>query len=588
MNNLDPVLKSAKSGYHAILATGNICDYMIDQDRIVFRPYYIAEQLYKSKYIVIRYSRSAGMFIHYYSSIEADRAKDLNSRLHAVGIEHLVNKERESTSDEINQFFRGITRLLMSNSNHEMKFAVLIDYAEHLAPAVNTSAAASDEQTYVAECLHTLAMSPALRKSENVLICFVRDGLQNILLNDFYRVDYLFPTETETESFAKVALDRKTNTGEPTYARLEENLTIEEFGRLTRGLRIRDLENIFREAKAENRNVIRDEILLAKAKSVLNASEGTLEIIQSKITIQDIVGLDVVKKVFEKFAESLKNGDAASPRAVCMVGPPGTAKSNFAPILAQMAGFNLVQFKNVKNMYVGESERRLRLALSLVESLAPTILFIDEITEMTPGRNKYGGDDGVSQDFLGQLFKFSAQEDLRGRVLILAASNVAEQLDFAWHDRFIFIPFLEMLPNDMCKLFPVIERRITGEETLHPNSDYIKKACLILHSKGASPRKFFDIIDHALLFSKDSGLTSSSILRAAEEYNGTVNPMSVGYTTMASIYLTTFVNYFPWYLDPKNYLYPSYLEDIVDKKSGEIDKIVLKKRMEEYKNQVNT
>jgi hypothetical protein len=270
-----------------------------------------------------------------------------------------------------------------------------------------------------------------------------------------------------------------------------------------------------------------------------------------------------------------------------MVGPPGTAKSTGSGILTSLCGFNLLKFRTVKNMYVGESERRLSLALSLVETLQPAILFLDEITETTPSRNQGINDGGVSQDLLGQLFQFSARDELRGKVLLLAASNVPERLDPAWHDRFVTIPFLELLPDEICELFPLFERRVRGESCLNPCEPVLIEASDLLHRKGASPRRVLDIVNQALLTSPTGPLRPAAILSAAQDYVGSANPMAVAYSSLVAISLTSFRSYLPWSLDPKGYIYPWYLDGIVEKETGEVDREELRKRIQAYRKETN-
>lgn len=501
-------------------------------------------------------------------------------------LQPLINRDGQNSPEEIRGFFRAVSRLLQLRSTDTKPFALIVDYTEHLAPAVQTSAAAAEEQTFVSETLHMLAHAPALRKSGNLLLCLVRDGLQNCLLNDLYRVDYPFPDEIQTRAFIEVAF-RRSGTNRTVYGTLQEGFGEAEMARITRGLRLGDIEGMLREARAENVPLGRPRVLAAKAEAIRKASEGTLEVVSTELTLDDIVGLDVQKAFFRRVAEKLKSGSPASPRAILMAGPPGTAKSTFAPILASMCGFNIVQFHNVKSMWVGESERRLTLALSLVESLSPTALWIDEITETTPSRNVTAQDGGVSQDLLGKLFQFSARDDLRGKVLLLAATNVPERLDPAWHDRFIIIPFLELLPDEIRKLFPLFERRVTGKSVLNPNDPEILEASHILHRKGASPRKILDIVTDALLNSAADKLGSGDVLAASRNYVGAVNPMALAYTSLVAVSLTSFLSYLPWSLDPKKYVYPWYLEGLVDKNSGEINRDELHKRIEEYRKHTN-
>jgi SpoVK/Ycf46/Vps4 family AAA+-type ATPase len=511
--------------------------------------------------------------------------QELDSRLNAVGLLPLVNRTTRNDPDEIRSFFRAVSRLLQLPAGGASPMALMIDYTEHLAPAVQTSAAAQDEQTFVSESLHMLANAPALRKSKNLLLCLVREGFQNTLLNDLYRVEWPFPDEALLRRFLEISLTCK-EWGAPKYSPLDRDLTIEDLARINRGLRLRDVESMLREATAEHRPLSRARVLEAKSRAILHASEGTLSVMSTDLTLDDIVGLEAAKRFFWRVAEKLKAGDPSSPRGILMVGPPGTAKSSFAPILGGMCGFNVLKFSTVKSMWYGESERRLRLALSLVETLAPAVLFIDELTESTPNRQGPTTDSGVSLDLLAQLLQFSARDELRGRVLLLGASNVPERLDPAWHDRFITIPFLELLPHELRQLLAVFERRMTGRVTLDPDDPKVIEACNQLHLKGVSPRKVLDILNHALLFSKDS-LTSDDILWAATDYTGSTNPRAVAYCSLVSIALTSFHAYLPWNLNPENYIYPWYLEGLVDKKTGQLDRAALYQRIEETRKYVN-
>lgn len=583
----NPLARAIAGGHCSLLVTGNLHDLCLEDHRITYRPQFIVDWLFEQGYLVIRYSKSQGGRIHKYTSLTPEDKKAVDSRLNAVALTPLLHQECQNNSEEIHKFFRAVSRLLQLQNGENKPIALVLDYTEHLAPRVDTSAAAAEEHTFVTETLHYLAKSPALRKTGNLMICMVRDGFQNSILNDLEKVEYSYPDEQQTKAYIEFALDQKDEAEKPKYGSLPDILNAEELARLMRGLRLQDIENLLREARGIGVQLDQNQVLTAKAEAIRSTSEGTLAVMSSKLTLDNIIGLKVIKKFFIRVADKLKLGDKASPRAILMVGPPGTSKSSFAPILASLCKFNILQFQNIKNMFVGESERRLNLALSLVESLSPAILFIDEITEMIPSRNSSFGDGGVSLDLLGQLFQFSARDDLRGQVLLLAASNVPEKLDPAWHSRFVIVPFLELVPEEMKSLFPNFEGRVTGKCTLNPNDSKIIEASELLHQKGASPRKAMDVVNHALLLSKNGSLTSNDILAAACDYVGEANPMTVAYTSLVAISLTSFQSLLPWSIDPKNYVYPWYLEGIVDKNSGEIDRDQIRKKIEEYRRYAN-
>lgn len=583
----DPLLRAIAAGHSALLVVGNIHDFVVMNGKVVYRLQHIADQLSDRGYAVIRFSKSQGGRVHSSSALSPVEKETLDSRLNAVGLQPLLNRDTENGPNEIRNFFRAAARLLQGSPGGSKPVALMVDYGEHLAPAAQSSAAAAEEHTIVAETLNILANAPALRKSANLVLAVVRDGYYNTLLNDLHRVEYPFPDETQTRAFIQHVLVPHTRAASSRYRLLEENFGEDELARLTRGLRIRDVEAMIRETQAANSPLTRNRVLEAKAEAIRRASEGTLSVMSTNLTMDELAGLDVMKRIMRTLAEKLRVGDPSSPRAILFAGSPGTAKSTIPPILANLCGFNCLRFENLKNLFVGESERRIRLALSLVDSLSPAILFIDEITEAIPGRSSTVMDGGVSLDLLGQLFSFSARDELRGRVLLMAASNVPERLDPAWHDRFIVIPFFELLPADMCKLFEVFERRATGSSNLDARDSNIIEASQILHRKGASPRKILDIVSHALLRSTTGVLTSKDVLAAAQDYLGSGHPMAVAYTSLVALSLTSFRSLLPWSDDPKHYRYPWYLDGVVEKESGEIDRKELHRRIHEYRQHAN-
>lgn len=194
----DPLLRAIAAGHAALLVTGNVHDFTLAGQEILYRPQLITDLLHEQGYTVIRYSRSLGGRIHNYSGLDPKEKQAIDSRLRAVGLLQLVNLEGQNGPEEIRNFFRTVARLLQLQAVEAKPVAVIIDYAEHLAPAVHTSAAAPDESTFVAESLHTLANAPALRKIAD------RHGL--FLIQDCAQSFGAYRGETHTGGWADVAV----------------------------------------------------------------------------------------------------------------------------------------------------------------------------------------------------------------------------------------------------------------------------------------------------------------------------------------------------------------------------------------------
>jgi len=192
-------------------------------------------------------------------------------------------------------------------------------------------------------------------------------------------------------------------------------------------------------------------------------------------------------------------------------------------------------------------------------------------------------DGGVSSHYLKTLFKFAARDDLRGKICIVGCSNTPQLLDPAMINRFITIPLLEVAPAEMAAIFPKIQKRITGRETLNPHNGNLLQGCDYIYRKGASPRQIFDIINktiskHGLDFREDHILESCLAFRS----NG--DPVSGAYSSLSAIRLTAFDDYFPWAGNPA-YPLPWYLEGMVNLNDGSVNEMELNKKLYEFKAQ---
>jgi ATP-dependent 26S proteasome regulatory subunit len=101
-----------------------------------------------------------------------------------------------------------------------------------------------------------------------------------------------------------------------------------------------------------------------------------------------------------------------------------TGKSLAAKSVASELGVPLVRldFGRIFNSLVGASEERVRMALRMVESMAPVVLFVDEIDKGLGGIGS-GGDSGTSSRVLGTFLTW-LQENKRPVFTMVTANNV--------------------------------------------------------------------------------------------------------------------------------------------------------------------
>ena len=117
-----------------------------------------------------------------------------------------------------------------------------------------------------------------------------------------------------------------------------------------------------------------------------------------------------------------------APKGIMLLGVQGSGKSLAAKAVAGAWGVPLLRldFATLYNKFFGETERNLREALAAAESMAPCVLWIDEIEKGLASDASGGTDGGVSRRVLGTLLTWLSER--KGRVFIVATANDIEQL----------------------------------------------------------------------------------------------------------------------------------------------------------------
>lgn len=175
----------------------------------------------------------------------------------------------------------------------------------------------------------------------------------------------------------------------------------------------------------QNDGAITDEDLpeLNKLKFQLLDSGSVLHCEYDVPTLADVAGLDRIKDWIETRRSSLRGTDAGDldrPKGLLLLGVQGGGKSLAARAIAGDMGLPLLRldFANLFNKFVGETERNLREALAQAERMAPCILWMDEIEK---GVDTSGTDNATARRLLGTLLTWMAEHG--SRVFIVATAN---------------------------------------------------------------------------------------------------------------------------------------------------------------------
>jgi len=218
-------------------------------------------------------------------------------------------------------------------------------------------------------------------------------------------------------------------------ADLEKNGNLEAVVDALTGLEAAQAQQAIAESLTKAKRV--DPEILMQSKKALISGSGAIEWKDPDPRgLKAVGGLGYLKdylrkrrKAFRKVArdDKPKSGWTAQlprPKAILAAGIPGTGKSLTAKSAASAWGVPLIRFdvSSAFGKFVGESEKGLKRALRVAESVAPCILWIDEIEKGLAGSGSSGDSDGgTTVRVFGELLTW--MQETTAPVYIVATSN---------------------------------------------------------------------------------------------------------------------------------------------------------------------
>lgn len=212
---------------------------------------------------------------------------------------------------------------------------------------------------------------------------------------------------------------RKVQVDPVAMERLASNLT---------GVTATDARRLIRSAIENDGAISRDDLPgLMKTKYELINQDGVIAFEYDTASFAEVAGLTRLKEWLSHRHKSFAGQTSSldQPRGIMLLGVQGAGKSLAAKAVAGAFSVPLlrIDFGILYNKYIGETEKNLRSALEIAESMAPCVLWMDEIEKgVSPGQT----DDGVSLRILGTLLTWMAEN--RSQVFIVATANDIQRL----------------------------------------------------------------------------------------------------------------------------------------------------------------
>ena len=220
----------------------------------------------------------------------------------------------------------------------------------------------------------------------------------------------------QTQNNNRVRTDRET------LDRLIQNLS---------GLSLNDAKRLVRNAIIDDGAITETDLPeVMQAKYRLLNQDDVLAFEYDTANFSEVGGMQVLKNWLHQRHAAFKDEKDLpkgldKPKGILLLGVQGCGKSLAAKAVSGIWGVPLLRldFAQLYNKYIGETERNMRQALHTAEIMAPCVLWIDELEKGIASSND---DEGTSQRLLGTLLTWMAEN--KHAVFIVATANQIDNL----------------------------------------------------------------------------------------------------------------------------------------------------------------
>jgi AAA+ superfamily predicted ATPase len=321
-----------------------------------------------------------------------------------------------------------LDRLLERNLLEEVSpgpksVALILDYAQYLVPAGDLGSLGRGPATNLVRLLGW-AQNPYFKRI-NVAFCLLADKLTEVndrLVQSSHvaALEVPLPDLDERRRFCERAAPPATAT--------QPELPADELAALANGLTLLNLQVLLGQGRGAGRRVDRDRFRQLKKTLIERQCQGLLEFLEPRHTLDLVVGHQAVKDRLRQDADLIARGQlGAAPMGYLVCGPVGTGKSFLAECYAGSIGIPCVKLRNFRSKYVGETEGNLERLLTVLRSLGPVVVVIDE-ADAALGTREAEGDSGTSSRVFAMLAAQMGDTDYRGQIVWMLLTSRPELL----------------------------------------------------------------------------------------------------------------------------------------------------------------
>jgi AAA+ superfamily predicted ATPase len=301
--------------------------------------------------------------------------------------------------------------LLEDNVEKRLRMALVFEHAQFLLP---TGDLASQARSHAARLVRFLgwAANPYIKRI-NMAFCLITEKLSEIserIVNSPHvaNIEIPLPNVGERKVFISHA------TGDNLKNKLG-GMTVEGLAQNAAGLSLLNLNVLLSQGGGRELNL--GQFRRLKKGMIERQCQGLVEFVEPPHTLDLLVGQPAAKARLEQDAAWISEGKLEmAPMGYLFCGSVGTGKTFFAECYAGSIGIPCLKLRNFRSKYVGETEGNLEQVLTVLRSLGPVVVIVDE-ADASLGDRRADGDSGTSGRVFSMIASQMGDTQYRGRII---------------------------------------------------------------------------------------------------------------------------------------------------------------------------